>query len=174
MCSTGPSVFTASAREVVLEREIHKQLHLLLKKEKNKSSLQDQDQSQNQNQNQNQDQNKIFDPLNIHNTLQAIQNQSLSYHHPSLLLSSLTQNDKINEDLLSTYKLAGLDFKPYGGKFKSVRIKLSQNPNHYMNMHKTKQHLLNSYFPGNFNQTPSNVRSVVLITFLVLDINSTR
>lgn len=37
-----------------------------------------------------------------------------------------------------TYKLAGKDFGNYGGKFKAVTIKVANDPNHYMNMHKKK------------------------------------
>jgi hypothetical protein len=33
-----------------------------------------------------------------------------------------------------TYRLAGSDFGPYGGRFKAVYVRVRDNPNHYMNL----------------------------------------
>lgn len=81
MCSTGPSLFTASAREIIFE-----------------------------------------------NPLGAIQ-----------------------------YKLADVDFRDFGGRFKAVRVRVVDNPKHYMNMHKKKSMgLLHDYF-----EDPLGLRNIV-------------
>jgi hypothetical protein len=38
-----------------------------------------------------------------------------------------------------TYKLANVDFRDYGGKFKYITTRIRDNPKHYMNMHNNKQ-----------------------------------
>lgn len=65
---------------------------------------------------------------------------------PSAMTASA--REVVIQNPLVSYRLVGEDFKGYGGKFKAVRVKVSDNPNHYMNMHKKKSmHLLSSYLP---------------------------
>ena len=63
---------------------------------------------------------------------------------PSALTASA--REVVIQNPLVPYRLVPQDFRSYGGKFKAVRVKVSDNPNHYMNMHKKKNmNLLSSY-----------------------------
>jgi mannosyltransferase OCH1-like enzyme len=66
---------------------------------------------------------------------------------PSMMTAS-SREIVIENPIGLNYKVAGMDFKDYGGKFKAVSVKVRDDPNHYMNMHKKKHiHLLASYLP---------------------------
>jgi hypothetical protein len=43
-----------------------------------------------------------------------------------------------------SYRLAGVDFKDYGGRFKAVYVPVKNDPKHYMN---SKKKLLSEYQP---------------------------
>ena len=66
---------------------------------------------------------------------------------PSLLTA--TAREVILKDIPGiTYRLAGVDFRDYGGKFKAVYVPVRKNAGHYMNkMQNSHVPLLSSYLP---------------------------
>jgi hypothetical protein len=68
---------------------------------------------------------------------------------PSLLTASA--REVILRQPNVSYRLAAVDFKDYGGRFKAVYVPVKSDPKHYMNMHKKK----NSYFLSEYQpETP--------------------
>ncbi len=65
---------------------------------------------------------------------------------PSLLTASAREVIIHNPSV--SYRLANVDFKDYGGKFKAVYTPVKNDPNHYMNMKKGKgAQFLSDYLP---------------------------
>lgn len=63
---------------------------------------------------------------------------------PSLLTASAREM-VLRNDQKFTYKLANLDFRDYGGKFKAIYMPVRNDPNHYMRNMAKKGNLLTDY-----------------------------
>lgn len=64
------------------------------------------------------------------------------------LLTGTAREMVLEEKEKFTYKLASLDFKDFGGKFKAFHMPVKNDPNHYMrNMARSGPGLLKEYMP---------------------------
>lgn len=63
-----------------------------------------------------------------------------------------------------SYKVADVDFREYGGKFKAISVRVKDNPHHYMNtLHKKKDMgLLHSYYTDTHPEANTLTKEVLL------------